>query len=71
MLKDEPGNKIKKQALTAYITDSKDREGNVFYTAAICDDEKNELIEELSGYRRAELEKDVLQHYPDIGIENG
>jgi hypothetical protein len=71
MLKEKPGSTRKENSLTAYITDSQDREGNVFYTAAICDNKKNELIQELSGYGRDALEKEVLRHYPDIDIENG
>lgn len=72
MLKEKPGLSTEEEkSLTAYITDSQDREGNVLYIAAICDNKKNELIEELSGYTRDELEKEVLQHYPGIEIENG
>lgn len=61
----------KKPALKAYISESRDREGNTFFTASICDDEKNEIVEELSDYGRVDLEKEVLRHYPEIEIENG
>ena len=61
----------KNTALKAYISESKDREGNVFYIAAICDDEKDELLEEISGYSVDALEKDVLRQYPEIEIEQG
>jgi len=71
MLTEKPGSTRKENSLTAYITDSQDREGNVLYTAAICDNKKNELIQELSGYVRDALEKEVLRHYPDIDIEIG
>jgi hypothetical protein len=61
----------KKGSLTAYISDSQDREGNTFYNAAICDDEKHEIIKELDDYDREELEKEVLRQFPEIEIENG
>lgn len=69
MLKDKPVPKRK--SLTAYISESTDREGNTFYIAAICDDAKDELIEEISGYLRDALKEDVLGRYPEIEFENG
>jgi hypothetical protein len=71
MLQQQSCSGRKGASLTAYISESKDREGNLFYIAAICDDEKDELLEELSGYSRDALEKDVHQQYPDIAIEQG
>jgi hypothetical protein len=59
-----------KTAVTAFISESRDRESNKFYRAAICDNEKNEIIKELSDYDREELEKEVLQQFPNIEIEN-
>lgn len=67
MLKEKPT--ATRNALTAYISESQDREGNIFYVAAICDDEKDELVRELSGYSIDALEKDVLREYPGIKIE--
>jgi hypothetical protein len=71
MLQDKPDYGRTKQRLIAYITDSQDREGNTFYEAAICDNYKDEIVKELSDYDRKELEKEVLQQFPDIEIENG
>jgi hypothetical protein len=71
MLQDKRDYGRKKGALTAYISESRDREGNTFYNAAICDDERHEIIKELSDYTREELEKEVLRQYPEIEIENG
>ena len=41
MLPDEPDHGREKTALTAFISESSDRESNTFYIAAICDNEKN------------------------------
>jgi hypothetical protein len=71
MLQDKPDYGRKKQALIAYISESRDREGNTFYEAAICDNDKDEIVKELSDYDREELEKEVLQQFPEIEIENG
>lgn len=69
MLQQQPGSGRKTAALTAYISESQDREGNLLYIAAICDDEKDELLKEVSGYSVDALEKEVRQQYPDIGFE--
>ena len=58
-------------ALKAYISKSPDREMNTFFTASICDEVKNEIIEEFTDYDRDELEKTVEKKYPGIDIENG
>ena len=71
MLQDKPDYGRKEQALIAHISESRDREGNTFYKAAICDDEKDEIVKELSDYDREELEKEVLHQFPEIEIENG
>ena len=71
MLQDKADYGQEKTALTAFISESRDRESNTFYIAAICDNEKNEIIKELSDYDREELEKEVLQQFPEIEIENG
>lgn len=57
MLQDKADYGQEKTALTAFISESRDRESNTFYIAAICDSEKNEIIKELSDYDREELEK--------------
>lgn len=59
-----------KTALKAYISASPDREMNTFYIAAICDEGKAEIIEELSDYDRDKLEKAVEKKYPGIEIED-
>lgn len=71
MLQDKSNHEQNKPSLIAYVSESRDRESNTFYEAMICDDEKNEIIEELTDYDREELEKEVLRQYPDIEIENG
>jgi hypothetical protein len=71
MLQDKADYGREKRTLVAYISESPDREGNTFYTADICDEEKNEIIKELSDYSRDDLEKEVLQQYPGVEIENG
>jgi hypothetical protein len=71
MLQDKPDYGRKKQALIAYIAELRDREGNTFYEASICDNDKDEIVKELSDYDRTELEKEVLQQFPEIEIENG
>lgn len=70
MLKDNPPTGQEKPHLVAYISESQDREGNTFYIAAICDDEKDEIVEELSDYARSDLEREVRQRYPEIDLEN-
>jgi hypothetical protein len=57
-------------ALKAYISESPDREMNIFYIAAICDENKAEIVEELSGYDRDALAAEVEKKYPGIEIEN-
>lgn len=71
MLHDKSGYRQEKSELTAFISESRDRESNTFYKAAICDNARNEIIKELSDYDREELEKEVLQQFPEIEIENG
>ena len=44
MLQDKTDYGQVKTALTAYISESRDRESNTFYIASICDNEKNEMI---------------------------
>lgn len=70
-MEEKPGHGLSKPALTAYISDSTDREGNTFYQAAICDEEKHAIIEELSDYDRQDLINEVLRLHPDIEVENG
>jgi hypothetical protein len=71
MLEDKPDYGRGNQALKAYISESRDRDYEIFYEASICDEEKNEIIKEFSDYDREELVKEVLRQYPDIEIENG
>jgi hypothetical protein len=71
MWEDKPGYGLRKRALAAYISESRDREGNTFYEASICDEEKHEIVEELSDYDREDLVNAVLRQYPEIEIENG
>jgi hypothetical protein len=69
ILKGKPLTGQEKPHLVAYISESRDREGNTFYVAAICAEEKNEIIEELSDYARPDLEREVRQRYPEIDLE--
>lgn len=71
MLTDKRHYGEKKNALIAYISESKDGEYNTFYEAAMCDQEKNEIAKELSDYDREQLVSEVLRQYPEITIENG
>jgi hypothetical protein len=71
MFQDKPEYGREKIDLTAFISESRDREGNTFYKAAICNNESTEVIKELSEYDREELEKEVLRQFPEIEIENG
>ena len=71
MLQDKSDSGREKTALTAFISESRDRESNTFYIAAICDNDKNEVIKELNDYDREKLEKEVLKQFPEIEIENG
>ncbi len=59
-----------KTVFKAYISESPDREMNTFFIASICDEERSEIVEELSDYDREELEKAVEEKYPGIEIEN-
>lgn len=59
-----------KAALKAYISESPDREMNTSYIASICDEDKAEVIEELSDYDRDKLAAAVERKYPGIEIEN-
>lgn len=71
MITDKAGESAQRRAvLKAYISESLDREMNTFFIAAICDEEKAEIIEELSDYGREELEKAVGKKYPGIVIES-
>ena len=44
MLQDKTDYRREKTDLTAFISESRDRESNTFYIAAICDNERNEII---------------------------
>jgi hypothetical protein len=70
MLEDKNDYGLKNGSLTAFVSESQDRESNTFFVASICDNDKDEIIKELNDYDREELEKEVLKQYPDIEIEN-
>ena len=71
MLEDKPGHGPGKRALVAYVSESRDREGNTFYEASICDEEKHEIVKELRDYDRDDLIAEVGRQYPEIEVENG
>ena len=71
MSQDKPHYGEKKATLTAFISESRDREDNILYEAAICDKERNEIIRELTDYAREDLEREVLLQFSGIAIENG
>lgn len=56
-------------ALTAYISEERDREMNTFFLAAICDDAEESLISEVSDYDRDNLIEQVSRKFPGIKIE--
>lgn len=56
--------------LTAYISETRDREMNTMFLASICDDEANSVIAESSSYDRDDLILKLEKQYPGIKIED-
>jgi hypothetical protein len=56
--------------LTAYISETRDREMNTMFLASICDDKEESVIAESSGYDRDDLVLELEKKYPGIKIEN-